>query len=166
MAAIKGSDTKSELLIRTLLHQRGFRYRLHDRKLPGKPDMVFPKFRAVLFVNGCFWHGHDCSQFHLPKTREEFWQEKIGGNVRRDLRNEAALSAAGWRIGLIWECAVSGPQRLPVAEVIDTAAAFLDGSGMYFSIQGQPVDRFTEQTAGHNAGSGGRALLRQTACSE
>jgi DNA mismatch endonuclease (patch repair protein) len=166
MAAIRGSDTKPELLIRQLLHRRGFRYRLHDRKLPGKPDLVFPKFRAVLFVNGCFWHGHDCPQFHWPKSREDFWREKICGNVRRDLRNEALLSNSGWRFGLIWECAIKGPGRLPVGEVIDSTAAFLEGSGMDFSIQGQPVDRFTEQTAGHDAGSGGRALLRQTACSE
>lgn len=166
MAAIKGSDTKPELLIRKLLHQRGFRYRLHDRKLPGKPDLVFPRHQAVLFVNGCFWHGHDCPQFHWPKTRPEFWLDKISGNVRRDLRNEATLSATGWRVGLIWECATKGRGRLSIGEVIDRAAAFLEGSGKYVSIQGQPVDRFTEQTAGHDASAGGRPLLRQTACCE
>jgi DNA mismatch endonuclease (patch repair protein) len=166
MAAIRGSDTKPELLIRKLLHRHGFRYRLHDRKLTGKPDLVFPKFHAVIFVNGCFWHGHDCPLFHWPGTREEFWREKIGGNLRRDLRNEAELRTAGWRTGLIWECALKGPRRLQVGEVIDSIVAFLEGSDIEVSIQGQPVDRVTEQAAGHDAGTGGRALLRKTACSE
>jgi DNA mismatch endonuclease (patch repair protein) len=166
MAAIKGSDTKLELLIRKLLHQRGFRYRLHDRKLPGKPDLVFPRYQAVLFVNGCFWHGHECPQFHWPKTRPEFWQDKISGNMSRDLLNYATLAATGWRVGLIWECATKGPGRLSIGEVIDSAAAFLESSRNYVSIQGQPVDRFTEQTAGHDASAGGRPLLRQTACCE
>src|SRR3546814_8720017 len=84
MAAIKGSHTKPELLIRKALHAAGLRYRLHVKDLPGKPDLVFPRHRAVVFVNGCFWHRHDCHLFKWPATRQDFWREKIGRNVRSD----------------------------------------------------------------------------------
>ena len=161
MAAIRGADTKPELLIRRQLHARGFRYRLHDRKLPGRPDLVFPRYHAVLFVNGCFWHGHDCDLFRWPKTRPEFWRDKIGGNVARDLRNEGALAALGWRVGLVWECAVKGPQRLPAGELIDSIASFLKGSEKTLWVQGQQRDRFTDSTSRHDAGAGSGPGLRQ-----
>lgn len=106
MSAIRGKDTKPEILIRKELHRRGFRFRLHDKRLPGKPDIVLPKHSAVIQVNGCFWHGHDCSLFKVPGTRTEFWLEKIGQNKDRDKRNSLALKAAGWREAIVWECAL------------------------------------------------------------
>lgn len=162
MAAIRGKNTGPELLIRRGLHARGFRFRLHDRKLPGRPDLIFPKYRAVLFVNGCFWHGHDCALFRWPKTRPEFWRGKISGNISRDLRNEDALVALGWRIGMIWECALKGPQRLPTGDVIDSLCTYLESSETHFSVQGQPVDRFSDQASRSDAGAGGDPLLRKT----
>ena len=112
MAAIRGRDTQPELIIRRGLHARGFRFRLHKRGLPGRPDLVLARYRAVIFVNGCFWHGHDCPQFRWPKTREAFWKEKIGANAERDRRNQTALLKAGWRVGTVWECALKGRTKL------------------------------------------------------
>jgi DNA mismatch endonuclease (patch repair protein) len=105
MAAIKGADTKPEMRVRSLLHSLGFRYRLHRKDLPGRPDIVLSKYRTVIFVHGCFWHSHDCRWGAVvPKTRAEFWQEKRQGTIERDARNVAALRAAGWKIVTIWEC--------------------------------------------------------------
>jgi DNA mismatch endonuclease (patch repair protein) len=106
MAAIKAKDTKPEMLIRRALHARGLRYRLHDPALPGKPDLVFPRYRAVIFINGCFWHGHDCHYFKLPSTRTEFWTEKINNTRLRDFRQVQLLKSQGWRVMVIWECAI------------------------------------------------------------
>ena len=125
MAAIHGKNTKPEMLLRRALHARGFRYRLHDRRLPGRPDLVFPKYRAVVFVNECFWHGHQCDQFRWPDSREEFWRVKIGGNVARDGVNIAALQGVGWRVGVVWECALKGKGRLGVEAVVDAIAGWL-----------------------------------------
>ena len=111
MSGIRGRDTRPEMLIRCLLHRRGFRFRLHARELPGKPDLVLPRYHAVVFVHGCFWHGHDCRYFKLPSTRPEFWREKIGRNQANDQRAREALLAAGWRVGIVWECAVRGRGR-------------------------------------------------------
>ena len=105
MSQIKGKNTKPELLVRKFLFANGFRYRLHDPKLPGKPDIVLPKYKTVIFVNGCFWHGHrGCSYFVLPKTRTEWWMEKIKGTRTRDKAAEIALNVLGWKVILIWEC--------------------------------------------------------------
>jgi len=108
MSRIRGSNTKPEILIRQMLHARGFRFRLHRKDLPGRPDIVLPKYNAVIFVNGCFWHGHDCHLFRWPKTRPEFWREKIHKNMERDQRNIAKLQEQGWRIYTVWECAIRG----------------------------------------------------------
>lgn len=108
MSGIRGRNTKPEILIRSLLHRQGFRFRLHARYLPGKPDIVFPRYHAVVFVHGCFWHGHDCPLFKWPNTRPEFWRAKIGRNQSNDHRIRAALIAAGWRVGIVWECAIRG----------------------------------------------------------
>ena len=137
MAAIRGTNTKPELFIRHGLHARGFRFRLHDRKLPGRPDLVLPRYRAVIFVNGCFWHGHDCPLFRWPKTREEFWRNKISGNVERDQRNLATLKAAGWRIGIVWECALKGKHRLQTADVLDILCKWLNGDAADCLIESQ-----------------------------
>ncbi len=125
MAGIRGKNTRPELLIRKGLHARGFRFRLHDKKLPGKPDLVLPKYRAVIFVNGCFWHKHDCHLFKWPKTRADFWRTKIEGNVANDLKAAHLLEQKGWRILTIWECALKGKTRLSPDKVIAQAAEWL-----------------------------------------
>ena len=105
MSNIRGKDTKPELILRRALHARGLRYRLHVKDLPGKPDLVFPKFRAVVFVHGCFWHRHPgCAKATTPATRVEFWQEKFRANVLRDQKNSERLTETGWRICTVWEC--------------------------------------------------------------
>lgn len=105
MSQIKGKDTKPELLVRQFLHAQGLRYRLHDKKLPGKPDLVLPKYKIIIFVHGCFWHKHEgCRYFVVPKTRTEFWLNKIGKNVINDERQQAELTAAGWKVLTVWEC--------------------------------------------------------------
>ena len=108
MSGITAKNTKPELMIRKLLFNSGFRYRLHNRSLKGTPDIVLKKYRAVIFVNGCFWHGHNCHLFRLPKSRTGFWEKKIKSNVERDARNRKKLREEGWRVGLVWECAVKG----------------------------------------------------------
>ncbi|MDN4572659.1 very short patch repair endonuclease [Pandoraea cepalis] len=108
MSGIRGRDTKPEIVIRSMLHRLGFRFRLHVRDLPGTPDIVLPRHRAVIFVHGCFWHGHDCPLFKWPATRPEFWQEKIGRNRANDKKAYDALLAHGWRVGTVWECALRG----------------------------------------------------------
>lgn len=125
MSGIRAKNTKPELILRSGLHRRGFRFRLHDRALPGKPDMVFPRRRAVLFVHGCFWHGHDCHLFKWPQSCEEFWRAKITRNREVDARTDAALKVAGWRRGVVWECALKGRERLPFDDVIARCAAWL-----------------------------------------
>ena len=105
MAAIKGKDTKPELIVRKYLFSRGMRFRVQVRKLPGNPDIVLPKYKTVIFVNGCFWHGHKgCKYFRLPKSNTQFWKDKINNNIDRDIRNEAKLKALGWRVICVWEC--------------------------------------------------------------
>lgn len=125
MATIKSKNTSLELLVRKGLHRLGFRYRLHNKILSGKPDLVFPKHHAVIFVNGCFWHAHGCHIFKWPSTRVEFWKEKIGTNKIRDERNIQACIATGWKVLVIWECALKGKTRRNLNEVIHTAANWL-----------------------------------------
>lgn len=108
MAGIRGKDTAPELALRYALHRAGLRFRLHARKLPGRPDIVLPKWRAVVLVHGCFWHRHPgCRYATNPSTRPEFWSAKFAGNVERDARNHSALRALGWRMATVWECALS-----------------------------------------------------------
>ncbi|WP_316748659.1 DNA mismatch endonuclease Vsr [Pedobacter gandavensis] len=105
MSQIKGKDTKPELLVRKFLHKQGFRYRLHVKNLPGKPDIVLPKYKTVIFVNGCFWHGHEhCRYFVIPKTRTEWWLDKINKNVAKDKIVREEIAALGWNVINIWEC--------------------------------------------------------------
>ena len=125
MAGIKGRNTKPELAIRSALHQRGFRYRLYRKDLPGRPDMVFPRYRAVIFVHGCFWHGHECHLFRWPGTRKTFWREKIIANRERDRVQTADLLALGWRVAAIRECALKGRSRLPFNIVLDRCVSWL-----------------------------------------
>jgi DNA mismatch endonuclease (patch repair protein) len=124
MSGIRGRNTRPEMLIRSLLHRQGFRFRLHAAGLPGKPDIVLPRYRAVVFVHGCFWHGHDCALFKWPATRPEFWRDKIGRNQGRDRHVRDELLAVGWRVAVVWECAIKGRVGDPDG-VIDALAAWL-----------------------------------------
>lgn len=108
MSAIRGKNTRPELVVRRCLHAAGFRYRLHEKTLPGKPDLVLRKYKAAVFVHGCFWHQHHCPAFKFPVEREDFWRLKIGANVMRDKAVLAELVSQGWRIALVWECMVKG----------------------------------------------------------
>lgn len=112
MSGIRGKNTKPEYHIRSLLHRNGFRFRLHTKDLPGKPDIVLTKHRAVIFIHGCFWHGHDCHLFKLPSTRTDFWETKIHRNRQNDNSAILALEQAGWRIAVIWECSLRGKLRM------------------------------------------------------
>lgn len=136
MSGIRGKNTKPELMIRKALHARGFRYRLHC-DLPGKPDICLPKHRAVIFVHGCFWHGHGCHLFKWPSTRPEFWRAKIGRNREIDGAVESRLSDDGWRVAVIWECALKGRERLPLEDVISTCADWLNSDQMRLEIRGE-----------------------------
>lgn len=129
MSRIRGKDTRLEVRIRTALHARGFRYRLHDKRLPGKPDLVFPGRKAVVFIHGCFWHGHDCHLFKLPKTNSGFWSEKIAANRSRDRGHLSRLTASGWNCLAVWECAVRGKDQQSFERVIDTLADWLNECG-------------------------------------
>lgn len=126
MAGIASKDTKPEMIIRRGLHALGFRYRLHDRKLPGRPDLVFPGRKAVIFVNGCFWHGHDCRLFRWPATREVFWRAKIGGNIMRDATTRGRLISLGWRVADVWECKLRGRDR-KIDDVVAALSDFING---------------------------------------
>lgn len=127
MSRIRGHDTRPEMLLRRGLHAAGLRFRLHVKDLPGRPDMVFPRFRAVILVHGCFWHGHDCAMFRLPATRTKFWAAKIAANQNRDERVIADLLASGWRVMTVWECSLKGPGRRPFTDVMAQCTAFVKG---------------------------------------
>lgn len=126
MRNIKGKNTKPEILLRRALHARGLRYRLHCRNLPGSPDLVFPKYRTVIFVHGCFWHRHGCKYTSTPSTRKDFWEQKFFQNVRRDEKNVRALEQAGWRVGIIWECQLKKGGR-KLSQYCDQIILFLEG---------------------------------------
>lgn len=137
MAAIRSGNTRPELIVRCALHAVGLRYRLHVRALPGSPDLVFPKYRAALFVHGCFWHQHDCHLFRWPATREDFWRKKIAGNVAGDAHAITALHDLGWRTGIIWECALQGRTRLNREQAMQAIEEWVKSSQQTFSIRGQ-----------------------------
>ncbi|WP_397471251.1 very short patch repair endonuclease [Rheinheimera sp.] len=118
MAAIKARNTRPEMLVRRALHQAGFRYRLHVAGLPGKPDLVFPRYKAVIFVQGCFWHQHQCAIFHWPKTRTEWWRQKISANRAHDEAVQDKLRELGWRVMLVWECVLKGKNKMPADQLI------------------------------------------------
>lgn len=136
MSGIRGKNTKPELILRKGLHAEGFRYRLHA-KLPGRPDMVFPRLNAVLFIHGCFWHGHHCHLFKWPSSRDEFWRNKINGNIARDLKAVEALRSAGWRVGIVWECALKGRSRLALTHVVRKCTSWLKSRRKTFELAGR-----------------------------
>lgn len=112
MSGIRGKNTRPEIVVRQAAHRMGLRFRIHRKDLPGKPDLVFPKYRTVVFVHGCFWHRHDCKLAAVPKTRPEFWVAKFQSNIDRDLRNQRQLESLGWHVIKIWECETKNPQLL------------------------------------------------------
>jgi DNA mismatch endonuclease (patch repair protein) len=111
MQAIKGKNTKPEVVLRKALFAQGLRYRLHDKKLPGRPDIVLPRFKTAIYVHGCFFHGHNCPAFRWPSTRPDFWRTKIEGNKARDERQLAAMKSAGWKAVVVWECELRGQDK-------------------------------------------------------
>jgi DNA mismatch endonuclease (patch repair protein) len=147
MSGIQGKNTSPELLIRKALHARGFRFRIHAKDLPGKPDLLLPKYRAAVFIHGCFWHGHACRYFKVPKTRPEFWLEKIGKNQIRDELQEAALKALGWRVLVVWECAVRSMKKEKSPMLVDLIADWLINGSEYFQIDETSLEPGCSQTA-------------------
>lgn len=137
MSGIRGKNTKPEMMLRQGLHARGLRYRLHVRDLPGSPDLVFPARKAVLFAHGCFWHGHDCHLFRMPGSRPDFWRAKIERNREVDHRSVEALRQAGWRVGVVWECALKGRTRLDLDTVLDACALWAREGGDMLEIRGR-----------------------------
>jgi len=113
MSKIKGKDTKPEKVVRSLLHQMGYRFRLHRRDLPGNPDIVLPKYKKAIFVHGCFWHGHDgCPRSKRPNTNKKFWNEKLSKNIKRDKRNQNELRKLGWQPLVVWQCQIKDIENL------------------------------------------------------
>lgn len=138
MSRIRGKDTKPEMLVRRGLHSRGMRYRLHDARLPGRPDLVFPQFNAVVFVHGCFWHVHNCALSKLPATRQDFWKNKLEKNAERDRKAIEALQLAGWRVIIVWECALRGRAKQAEDDVMNIASSEIrSGSQQLLEIGGR-----------------------------
>lgn len=132
MSRIQAKDTRPELIVRRLLWRRGYRFRLHGRKLPGKPDIVLPKWKAAVLVHGCFWHRHEgCPYFRLPKTRAEFWDDKLGRNRERDAATIAALVGMGWRVAVVWECSI----RADHVAAVEQLSAWLEGGSSNIQIE-------------------------------
>ena len=141
MSGIRGKDTAPERMIRSELHRRGFRFRLHYPGLPGRPDLVLPKYRVVIQVNGCFWHRHGCRLFKWPSTNIEKWRAKLEANVVRDEMNVRQYKDLGWRTLLIWECALKGPGRLKLGRIVDEIELWLRSSSDFAEIEGKDFDR-------------------------
>lgn len=119
MSQIRGKNTKPEMLVRKYLFSKGLRYKLHDKNLPGKPDLIFPKFKTVILINGCYWHGHEnCKYFVPPKTNRDWWLKKINGNKIRDEKNKQELISKGWRVIVLWECELKSANRERALETL------------------------------------------------
>jgi len=141
MSGIRGRDTKPEILIRKGLFRHGFRYRLHVRNLPGKPDLVLARYHAVVLIHGCFWHGHDCRLFKWPSTNDEFWQKKIGRNRERDCEVRNLLKKEGWRVLTIWECSFRGKGSDGLEQVVQRAADWIRSDKRTGTIRGKRCGR-------------------------
>lgn len=128
MRAIRAKNTNPELILRKLLFARGLRFRLHVNTLPGKPDIILPKYRVAILVHGCFWHGHNCYLFKLPVNRREFWRTKISQNKQRDIRDMEALQQAGWSVLCVWECALKGRLKWDANELGDRITTWISCS--------------------------------------
>ncbi|MEE3410404.1 MAG: very short patch repair endonuclease [Treponema sp.] len=124
MSQIKSRDTKPELLVRSYLHKLGFRFRKNDKRLTGKPDLYFPRYYAVIFVNGCFWHGHrSCRKVRIPKSNTEYWTQKIERNKERDKEEVKSLLEQGYRVGVVWECSITGKNRAQKIQALSESVA-------------------------------------------
>jgi DNA mismatch endonuclease (patch repair protein) len=134
MSGIRAKNTQPELLVRRGLHAQGFRFRTHVSTLPGKPDLVLRRFRTAVFVHGCFWHGHSCALFKMPKSRTDFWRAKILGNQSRDTRAVAALREQGWRVLVVWECALKSAGDRENKRTISIAASWIKGRATFGEI--------------------------------
>ena len=145
MSGIRGKDTKPEIVVRKLLHSLGFRFRLHRRDLPGRPDIVLPRFRTAVLVQGCFWHGHkDCHLFRLPRSRTEFWKVKISKNRERDQQNIARLHELNWRTLEVWECAIKGREALSQDALAEEIHRFIAaGEPLSAVVRGSPHTKLT-----------------------
>jgi DNA mismatch endonuclease (patch repair protein) len=137
MSGIRGRDTKPEKLIRSALHRLGFRFRLQSTRIPGRPDLVLPRYGVAIFVHGCFWHGHDCSLFRLPSTRRAFWTAKINRNRERDMEVKRAALAAGWRHLTVWECAFRGGGEGVFSRTAAEVARWIRSGGREAGIRGK-----------------------------
>ncbi|QJD59967.1 DNA mismatch endonuclease Vsr [Pseudomonas sp. gcc21] len=129
MSGIRSKNTGPEMIVRRELHARGFRYRLHAKELPGKPDLVFPRYRCVVMVHGCFWHGHDCHLFKLPGTRVDFWLAKINRNRQRDIEVREALQAQSWRVLEVWECDLRASKKFGYIPLVDRIENWICAEG-------------------------------------
>ncbi|GAB2605052.1 VSPR family DNA mismatch endonuclease [Ramlibacter solisilvae] len=138
MRAIRSKDTAPERAVRKALHAAGFRYRLQSKRLPGRPDLTLTRYRAVVFVHGCFWHQHDCPTFKMPRERRDFWRAKLEANVARDAKTLESLQKLGWRVAVVWECALRGRDRLPMEDVTSTLANWLRGHELTLTLRGRP----------------------------
>ena len=137
MSRIRGKNTKPEYFVRSGLHRLGFRFRLHVRDLPGKPDLVLRKYKAIIFVHGCFWHGHDCHLFKWPKTRGQFWKTKIHKNQDNDRKALKSLDESRWRVLVVWECAIKGKERIDPKNVITDISQWLKSEETFNEIKGR-----------------------------
>lgn len=140
MAGIRSKNTAPEMIVRRGLHRLGFRFHIHDQRLPGQPDLVLPRWRAAVFVHGCFWHGHDCALFRWPRSREDFWREKITRNRERDEAAIGRLHSDRWRVLTVWECALKGPTRIGAEETITRSAAWLRSDSYSGEVRGTDGD--------------------------
>lgn len=137
MALVKIKGTEIEMWLRLRLHARGFRYRVNVHKLPGKPDIVLPKYKCVIFVNGCFWHLHNCHFFQWPKKNREWWEVKLCNNRKRDLDIQDKLREMGWRVMIIWKCAIQGRVRLEEDVILELVSSWIKNGGPLLEISGK-----------------------------
>jgi len=145
MRAIRNRNTKPELLIRKALHAEGFRFRLNVRALKGCPDIVLPKYKVLIFVHGCFWHGHQCRMFQLPKTRPDFWRVKLESNVKRDIISQKHLLAEGWRVATVWECSLRGLGKLPFEALVSELIRWIASSQIQtVEFKGTLIERISD----------------------
>lgn len=143
MSGIRGKNTKPELALRSELHKRGFRFRVHYKKLPGTPDLVFPKYKAIILINGCFWHGHDCHLFRWPATRAQFWKTKIESNILRDQKNFNKYRELNWKTLVIWECALKGKAAIGINQTCEVASRWLQFDHLDAEITGRPLSQLS-----------------------
>ena len=134
MARVKGKDTKPELFVRKALYEKGYRYRLHYKKLPGHPDLVFPKYKAAIFIHGCFWHRHGCYKSTTPSTRVDYWLNKFEENVERDKRQIEQILALGWRVMIIWECVIKGKTKFDSDDIVVAITKWLKSSERFSTL--------------------------------